>query len=186
MNTILKRRAALLVLSMAAPWAMAHVVLAEPEALAGRNFKAALRIGHGCEGSATTGVRVLVPQGWLGAKPQAKMGWKVSVRQSTLAPPQVSHGKTVSEVVTSIEWTATSRETALQDAEFDEFVFLSRLPDQEGTQWIKVLQTCEQGQIDWSETPAQGSSTRGLKSPAVPVFIKTVDSEAQTKAPAHH
>ena len=37
----------------------AHAVLTEPSALAGSYYKGAVRIGHGCEGSATTGVRVL-------------------------------------------------------------------------------------------------------------------------------
>ena len=34
------------------------------------------------------------------------------------------------------------------------------------TLWLKVVQTCEQGKIDWSGIPAKGSSTAGMKTPA--------------------
>jgi periplasmic copper chaperone A len=30
-----------------------------------------------------------------------------------------------------------------------------------------VLQTCASGQLDWADIPAQGTSTRGMKTPAV-------------------
>ena len=36
-----------------------------------------------------------------------------------------------------------------------------------GPLWFKVRQTCEQGAIDWADVPAQGTSTAGMKTPAV-------------------
>jgi uncharacterized protein YcnI len=144
----------------------AHVVLAEPKAVAGSYYKATLRVGHGCNGSATNGLIVQVPAGFQGAKPQPKAGWTLATRKAKLATPYNSHGKTVTDDVVELRWTAASKDAALPDEHFDEFAFIGRLPDQSGPLWVKVLQTCESGQTDWSDIPSSGTSTRGLKSPA--------------------
>ena len=146
--------------------AWAHIVLAEPQAIAGSYYKATLRVGHGCNGASTNGLVVQVPAGFQGAKPQPKVGWSLAARKARLAKPYNSHGKTVTEDVVELRWTATSKESVLLDEHFDEFAFMGRVPDTAGPLWIKVLQTCENGQNDWSEMPAHGTSTKGLKSPA--------------------
>jgi len=148
------------------PLAQAHIVLAEPKAIAGSYYKATLRVGHGCSGSATTGLTVQVPAGFQGAKPQPKSGWIITTRQAKLATPYNSHGKTVTDDVVELRWRAASKEAALLDEQFDEFAFMGRLPDQVGAMWVKVLQTCASGENDWSEIPASGTSTRGMKLPA--------------------
>ena len=152
---------------------VAHVVLVEPKAIAGSYYKATLRVGHGCSGASTTGLIVQVPAGFQGAKPQPKVGWAIATRKAKLAAPYSSHGKTVTDDVMELRWTATGKDTALPDDQFDEFAFMGRLPDQAGPLWVKVLQTCENGQNDWSEIPASGTSTRGLKSPAALLDVKT-------------
>lgn len=144
----------------------AHIVLTEPQAVAGSYYKATLRVGHGCNGSATHGLIVQVPAGFEGAKPQPKTGWTLATRRAKLAQPYKSHGKTVTDDVVELRWTATSKDAALPDDQFDEFAFMGRLPDQAGPLWVKVVQTCETGQTNWSEIPAAGTSTRGMKSPA--------------------
>ena len=153
------------------PVAHAHVVLAEPQAVAGAYYKAAIRVGHGCNGSATTGITVQVPSGFQGAKPQPKPGWVVSTRKAKLAQPHASHGKTVTEDVAEIRWQAAGPDTALPDDFFDEFVWQARLPEQAGPVWIRVLQTCVQGQNDWSGIPASGTSTKGIQTPAALLVI---------------
>jgi len=163
------------------PLAQAHIVLSEPKAIAGSYYKATLRVGHDCGGSATTGLTVQVPAGFQGAKPQPKMGWAVTMRKAKLAQPFTSHGKTVTEDVVELRWTAASKSAALPDDQFDEFAFLGRLPDSAGPMWVKVLQTCESGQTDWSEIPASGTSTRGMRSPAA-----LLDVEAAPKHDHHH
>jgi uncharacterized protein YcnI len=155
-------------LALAVGWGAthAHIVLDPTPATAGSYHKATLRVGHGCNGSATTDLTVFIPAGFEGAKPQPKAGWTLSIRQAPLAQPYKSHGKTVTDDVVVLRWTAASREAALPDAQFDEFAFHGRLPDQAGPLWVKVLQVCENGQNDWSEIPVSGTNTRGLKSPA--------------------
>jgi periplasmic copper chaperone A len=163
------------------PLAQAHIVLSEPKPTAGSYYKATLRVGHGCNGSATTGLAVQVPAGFQGAKPQPKTGWAITTRKVKLATPYNSHGKTVTDDVVELRWTAASKEAALSDDQFDEFAFVGRLPDQAGLLWVKVLQTCENGQNDWSDIPTQGTSTRGLKSPAA-----LLDVQAAPKHEHHH
>jgi uncharacterized protein YcnI len=151
----------------AAP-AHAHVTLEEPAAIAGKGYKATLRVGHGCEGTATHTLRVLVPADFRGAKPMPKAGWALEVRRAPLAQPYESHGRRVTEDVVEITWKATSREAWLADAHYDEFVLRGQTPAQPGPIWFKVQQLCEKGQWDWFETPAdpQSTSRAGLKAPA--------------------
>jgi uncharacterized protein YcnI len=125
-----------------------HVVLDEPVALTGTNYRAALRVSHGCQDSPTIGITVRVPPGPQGAKPQPKPGWVLTVDRG------------------EITWTAATREHALPDAFFDEFVLRGGLPQDAQPLWFKVLQTCENGRNDWSQIPEQGISTKGLKFPA--------------------
>jgi uncharacterized protein YcnI len=165
-NTFIRTAA---VAALACTWAQgaaAHVTLEEPQALAGRYHKATLQVGHGCDGSPVHTLAVRVPEGLRGAKPMPKPGWALSIRKDRLAQPYQSHGKTISEDVVEIVWKATSRDSWLQDGWYDTFVLRGQLPAQAGNLWFKVLQTCEQGAIDWAEVPANGSSTKGLKAPA--------------------
>lgn len=158
--------------------AFAHVVLDEPVAQAGSSYKAVLRVGHGCAGSPTTAIRVLLPAGFRGAKPMPKAGWALSTRVEKLAKPYTSHGKQITEDVIEISWSATSRESWLSDAFFDEFVLRGTLPERPGVLWFKVLQTCETGSNDWSEIPAAGVSTQGMKSPALLLKVLPAGSSA--------
>ena len=163
------------------PWLLsssvhAHAVLVDPNAQAGSHYKGAIRIGHGCEGAATTGIRIFMPTGFEGAKPQPKSGWSVSSKKAKLAQPYVSHGKTITEDVVELEWKANTKQAALPDGSFDEFAFMTKLPEKTGAVWLRVLQTCEKGQNDWAEIPAAGTSTKGMKMPAALLTIKTEGS----------
>jgi len=146
--------------------AHAHVVLQDPAAAPGTTYRAAFQIGHGCEGSPTTGIRVQIPEGFVATKPMPKPGWTVVAKVAHLAKPYTLHGRTVSDDVVEVAWTANSKDSALPDAFFDEFVLRGTTPKQAGPIWFKVLQTCEKGQIDWAQTPGPAGSGKGLESPA--------------------
>jgi uncharacterized protein YcnI len=100
----------------------------------------------------------------------------LSLKSAKLAKPYDHHGKQITEDVSEITWTAASKDTWLLDGWYDEFVLRGGLPQQAGPMWFKVLQTCEKGSIDWVETPASGSSTKGLKSPAA--LLDVIESGA--------
>ena len=153
-------------LSFSVSSSFSHVVLADQAALANTSYRATLRVGHGCDASPVTALRVTIPNGFTGAKPMPKAGWVLTTKVGKLARPYDDHGKQVSEGLLEVTWTASTKEYWLQDAWYDEFVLRGSLPKDAGPMWFKVLQTCEKGSVDWAETPASGTSTKDLKSPA--------------------
>jgi periplasmic copper chaperone A len=155
-----------LLLAASASAASAHVVLDRNEATAGSYYKGTLRVSHGCEGSATTSVRVFLPAGFQGARPFPKPGWAIEAPKVALAQPYDSHGKRVTDDVQEITW----RGGPLPDAWADEFSFVGKLPTQPGPLAFKVLQECERGRHEWFEIPAPSAA----KAPAKPAAMLTV------------
>lgn len=159
-----------LALSMSAH---AHVTLEQPEAEAGQSYKAVLRVGHGCEGSATTRVSVILPPGFRGAKPMPKAGWRLETRREVLSQPYESHGRLISDELAEVSWTAQGEDNYLQDAWYDEFTVRGTLPSEaSGPLWFKVKQQCLKGEWLWVEVPSSGDSTRGLKAPAARLMLR--------------
>ncbi|RYX97761.1 MAG: copper chaperone PCu(A)C [Comamonadaceae bacterium] len=143
-------------LSTVAGAAFSHVVLAEKSATVGSNYKAAFKVGHGCDGSPTTAISVEIPAGFTAAQPVPKVGWNLSAQPSV------------------ISWKAASKADALADGKKDEFVVNGKLTAPVGPLWFKVLQTCESGSINWSQVPAAGTLTDGIKSPAALLEVTAV------------
>ena len=52
--------------------ALAHVTLETKQATVGSSYKAVFTVPHGCAGSATTKIRVQIPEGVIGVKPMPK------------------------------------------------------------------------------------------------------------------
>ncbi|MDH4480165.1 MAG: YcnI family protein [Rhodoferax sp.] len=153
-----------------------HVVLQDSAAAANSSYRAAFRVGHGCDGQATTAMRITVPAGFNGAQPMPKAGWTLSTKIGPLPVPYESHGKKYTEGVLEISWTANGPENALPAAYYDEFVVRGTTPVKAGPLWFKVLQSCAKGANDWAEVPASGTSTKGLKSPAA--LLEVLDVQA--------
>ena len=146
----------------------AHIVLESKSAVTGSTYKAVFQVGHGCNGAPTTAITVQIPPGLQGAKPYPKAGWVLTTDANT-----------------RVTWTATNKDAALQNAHFDEFVLRGKLPDTAGPLWFKVLQTCENTSNDWSEVPASGVSTNGLKLPAALLEVTAPAASAASTAPEH-
>jgi copper(I)-binding protein len=144
----MKSLTSLFVLSLCTGAAMAHVSLDAPRGEAGSRYQGVLRVGHGCDGAATTAIDVRLPSGVSDVHAAAKPGWKLV--------------QTRGEIL----WTADSGH-ALPAKEKGEFPIDMQLPKQAGPLWLKVLQRCEGGAMDWADVPAQGTSTEGMKTPAV-------------------
>jgi uncharacterized protein YcnI len=152
--------------------AHAHVTANPNEAPADAYFRTSLRIGHGCSGSATTAVRVKVPDGVMSVRPQAKPGWTIEIRMRKLDKPvEIGHGRAITETVDEIAW----RGGPLADAHFDEFGLSMRMPARaSATLYFPVVQECEQGVHRWIEIPAAGQKWGDLKEPAP--FVKVIDA----------
>jgi len=149
--------------------ALAHVTLETAEAPAGSTYKAVLRVGHGCDGAATTAIRVRIPEGVIAAKPMPKPGWELATKEGEYAQAYDYYGETLTRGVTEIAWSGGN----LPDAWYDEFVFRVRLPDAEpGTViYFPVVQECEQGVHRWIEIPAPGGSADDYAEPAPGVTL---------------
>jgi uncharacterized protein YcnI len=143
--------------------ARAHVTLDRNEAPADSFFNAMVNVPHGCEGSPTLKVRVRIPEGVIGVKPQPKASWELAIRKEKLAQPMVeSHGRTITEVVAEVTWTGK-----LLDENFEQFGLHMRLPNKPNeTLYFPTVQECETGVHRWIEIPAAGKSRGDYKEPA--------------------
>ena len=151
---------------LAGSTAGAHVVLEYQAAPASSSYRATFKVGHGCGASATRQVVVEIPAGVRGAHPMPKPGWQLAIERAPLPQPETSHGRTVTEDVARITWTARTREDMLDAAHYDEFVLVARLPGQAGPLYWPVRQVCEEGRTDWVEVPRAGQKLSDLKAPA--------------------
>ncbi len=170
----LSRPAAALALTAFAafvPVAHAHVTLEWQSALAGTSYKAVFKIGHGCGPSPTRQVVVDLPEGVRGARPMPRPGWTVDITRTPLAKPDTRHGRTVTQEVTRITWTAQSPADMLDAAHYAEFVLLAQVPQSEGRLYWPVRQVCPDGRLDWVQVPGPGQRQSDLASPAAVLDI---------------
>lgn len=154
-------------LALIAPLAHAHVTLDTPQAPALGYVRIAIRVPHGCEGAATTGLRMQVPDGVTAVKPQPKPGWVLTVVPDEVPAPAGGHD--AAPPVREVNW----RGGPLPDAYFEEFVLRVRMPDGPGqTVWFPFVQECEGGKVSrWIERPAEGQTLDQLRMPAYPVRL---------------
>ncbi|NTG25025.1 YcnI family protein [Agrobacterium rhizogenes] len=151
--------------------ASAHITFENKEVKPGATVKFVLRVPHGCDGAATTAVRIALPESLSDAKPQPKPGWTLSLVtenvQSASATPGHNHGGTDS--LKEIAWTGGR----LEDAHYDEFVFraaVSRAAT--GRIFVPVVQQCDGAAARWIEIPTDGGSSDNLKHPAPSVRVE--------------
>ena len=151
--------------------AHAHVTLEAQEARVGSGFKAVVRVSHGCAGSATTAIRVKIPDGVIAVKPMPKPGWTLETKTGPYGKTYAHfHNSKLSEGVSEVSWSGGK----LSDAHYDEFVFTSFLSgDLEAgkTLYFPVVQECEKGVHRWIEVPAAGKSGEHLDEPAPAVKL---------------
>lgn len=145
---------------LVAPLAHAHIKLEQSSAPAGAYQKLTFKVGHGCQGSATNSITVVLPEAITGAKPMPKNGWTISTVDAKLAAPIMSHGVAIASAVREVSWKGGS----LPDAQYDEFSMQVKLPASVGKQYFKVIQVCDKGRAEWSESP--GAAGAAMKFPA--------------------
>lgn len=116
--------------ALAAPLAHAHITIEQTSAAAGAHQKLTFRVGHGCEGSATNGITVILPESIARAKPMPKAGWTISGGER------------------EVSW----KGGPLPDSQYDEFVMQVKLPDAAGKLVFKVIQQCDKGRAEWTPT----------------------------------
>jgi uncharacterized protein YcnI len=143
--------------------ASAHVTFVAADVQPGARAVEALRVSHGCDGSATTSLRVEIPESVTVAKPQAKPGWTITVEHAPLKTPAKDEGgKTVTDRVSAITWTGK-----LPDDEFDDFAVMLALPNTAAPVYFPAIQTCEKGSAAWTDIPAAGQAKSAHPAPVI-------------------
>src|ERR1700723_3814662 len=150
--------------AFAASSASAHITLESREATIGEGYKAVFIVPHGCAGSATTKIRVQIPEGVIAVKPMPKPGWNVEAIKGKYAGDYDYHGAKLSDGVKEGVWSGGK----LSDDNYDEFVistFLTGALKPTPPLYFPTVQECEQGTSRWIDIPAEGSAHES-KSPA--------------------
>lgn len=142
-----------------------HVVLEKREAV-GSYYKAVFQVGHGCDGSATIGLAVAIPDNVIAVKPMEKPGWSLRTTSAAYASPHRLHGKPVSEGVRDVVWSGGR----LADERYDEFVMMVHLTDRlpaDSTLYFPVTQRCEAGEARWTAIPEAGKPPPATPAPGL-------------------
>jgi periplasmic copper chaperone A len=140
------------VATLMASSASAHVTLENRQATIGAGYKAVFAVPHGCAGSATTRIRVQIPEGVIAVKPMPKAGWNVEVIKGKYAAEYDYHGTKYSEGVKEVVWSGGK----LPDDNYDEFVistFLTGVLKPDTVLYFPTVQECEQGVSRWIDIP---------------------------------
>lgn len=163
--------------------AVAHVSIDNAQTPVG-TFKARFNVPHGCDGAATTDVRITIPEGVIGAKPMPKPGWSLATTRATYAKTyDYFHGMKVSEGVKTVTWSGGN----LPNEFIDEFVislFITKGFKPGDTLYFPVEQVCTKGSLAWTEIPAAGQSSHDLKSPAPTLSIVARSGDVTSASPA--
>lgn len=165
----------LFALCVSADMASAHSSLEQSEAVAGSRYKAIIRIPHGCDGKATTAVKVELPEGFISAQPQAKADWKIETAKGDYAQSYKVHGRDVTSGVKQVTWS----EGELPSDFYDEFVVVGQLAKfEKGTTLsFPVTQYCgTDDSVAWTQVAAKGQNPHDLKHPAPQLHVLAASS----------
>jgi uncharacterized protein YcnI len=150
---------------LAASPASAHITLKGKEAAIGSAYDAVFVVPHGCAGSATTKIRVQIPEGTIVVKPMPTAGWNAEVVTGKYAAAYDYQGSSVSEGAREVVWSGGK----LPDHTREEFVistFLTGALKPDTMLYFPVVQECEQGVSRWIDIPADPAHAHDSKWPA--------------------
>lgn len=158
----MRNRMAALLLCVSAMPALAHVSLAESNAVPGSRYVAHFRVGHGCDGKPTTALTVSLPVGTSQIVPDQPPGWTIAtVREGTRTA--------------AVTWKGGS----LPAGKPGVFTVTMTLPPA-GTQLaFPAMQMCGTAEEDWNELPAAGKT---LQHPAPLLTLAAPPAAPQTLA----
>ncbi len=175
MKTMFKFAAATLLTASCAGTVSAHVSFANAPVSPGSTVAAVLQLPHGCEGKATTEVRVKLPEGFINAKPMPKAGWELEVIKGDYQKSYEEHGKTVTSGPIEIRWKSGN----LSDDYFDTFTIRGTVSGVEGDAALAfpTTQICGADATEiWDEVGTDGADPHALKNPAPVLKIAAGDA----------
>ncbi|WP_028281337.1 YcnI family protein [Arthrobacter sp. H5] len=156
--------------------AAAHVTVKPDTTAEGAFSLLTFGFSHDCDGSPTNKITISLPDGMIDAKPEIVPGWNVEKVTETLDEPMtLDNGSSVTERVGQIVYTA---ETPMEDGYLQQFDLSVQLPEGAGeTLAFPVLQSCVEGETDWSEIAAGGEDPHSLDAPAPSFELTAADTE---------
>jgi uncharacterized protein YcnI len=161
--------------------AQAHVTLQPKTAPAGAFTVLDVRVPTERDNAKTTKVDVQFPAGFASASYEPKPGWKVRVIKTKLATPIQTDDGPITEAVSRMVWTRTSRAGGIAPGQFMDFPISVQIPGKAGdTLTFKALQTYSNGEIvRWIGAP-------GSDQPAPQVKVTAAATAAGAAASAGH
>lgn len=151
--------------------ASAHVTVEADTTEAGAYSVLTFSVPHGCDGSATDKVAIQVPEGIDAVTPTRNPYYSVDVKNEKLDTPiKDSHGDEVSERTSEVVYKA---KTPLPDDQRDTFELSLKLPDDAAGKTLDfpTVQTCEEGETAWVQTPAEGQDADELEAPSPQITV---------------
>jgi len=147
-------------LALSAPLAAsAHVDVTPSSTAAGSYSLLTFSLGHGCEGSPTTGITIDVPDTITSVTPTINPGWAVT----PLTDGQVTY----------------TAESPLADGLRTTFVLSLQIPEDAAvgdTLAFPTLQSCEVGETDWAEAIVEGEAEPAHPAPSLTVTEASTES----------
>lgn len=170
--------AAMLLLAGLSP-ASAHVNLNADTTASGSTGLLRFSFTHGCDGSATTGIAIAIPDEVTSVNPAMHPGWTIETVTDDVATP-AADGHGASAPISEVVFTAKE---PVPDGFYDELVLRVALPEDAAgeTLYFPVIQTCEEGETAWIEIPAEGEDGGDLETPAPGVTL----TEAEVDGSGH-
>jgi len=182
MSRTRKLAAATAVAMLAIPAAaQAHVTLQPNTAPAGAFMVLDVRVPTERDDAATAKVDVQFPNGFAAASYQAVPGWRVQVIKKKLTTPIQTDDGPITEGVSRMVWTRTSRSGGIKPGQFQDFPISVQIPGKAGDKLtFKALQTYDNGDVvRWIE-----ESKEGQPEPAKPAPVLTLTKAAAAGASA--
>ena len=185
MKTIKRATFAAITATLAATSALAHTSFVNATAEEESTIVAALQVPHGCDGGlATTEVHIVLPEGFISAKPQPKAGWDLEIIKGDYQKTYKNHGQDVKGGPIEIRWKGGN----LPDDFYDTFNIQGKITGvAPGTALpFKVKQLCgDKGTASWDQIAAESQDPHSLENPA-PVIRVTAKQKMEGEGHTHH
>jgi uncharacterized protein YcnI len=154
--------------------ASAHVKVTPEVAARGATVELTFTMPNERDDASTTSLTVELPPEYPFATVDVPdhPGWKSTVRTTPLAKPMEVDGKTVTEVVSQVTWTADDTHKLSDDARVDFLITVGPLPDADELVF-KALQTYDSGEVvRWIQLPDPSNAEPERPAPVVKLMGK--------------
>ena len=151
----------------------AHITANPGEAPSDGYATLSFEVGHGCEESPTTQLRIRVPPSVPRATPGVHPLWDIATKEGKKDKVEL-HGETITRGVSDVTFTAKQ---PLPPDRLDSVRLSVKLPaGEEGESvYFPTFQRCEKGQTRWIQIPAEGENPDELESPAPAVVLAAAE-----------